>query len=91
MLKQLPIPAVEQLCFVVFLTQAGKAVTHCNELRYTTVVVSMAPHLSGKEQDQLMEWRRKGCTPRLEVPHGVWAGYGYKLATLNVLCMVCAV
>ena len=23
----------------------------------------MAPNLSGKEQDQAMEWRRKGCTP----------------------------
>ena len=23
----------------------------------------MAPHLSGKEQDMLMEWKRKSCTP----------------------------
>ena len=53
----------EQLRFVFFLTQAGKALHHCKELRYTSVVVSMAPHLSGKEQDQVMEWRRKGCTP----------------------------
>ena len=23
----------------------------------------MAPHLTGKEQDMLMEWKRKSCTP----------------------------
>ena len=48
----------------------------------------MAPHLTGKEQEQLMEWRRKGCTP-IEIHAklvGCRGGKGIKAPDLTVVC-----
>ena len=69
------------------MSQGLEALPHLNYLGAQVIAAGMAPHLTGKEQEQLMEWRRKGCTP-IEIHAklvGCRGGKGIKAPDLTVV------
>ena len=75
------------ICSVARVSQGLEALPHVNYLGAQVIAAGMAPHLTGKEQEQLMEWRRKGCTP-IEIHAklvGCRGGKGIKAPDLTVV------